>query len=281
MPIENIIGREKEIKLLDQVWSSKEAELLAIYGRRRVGKTHLIREYFSKKAQVYFEISGEKDGPLQNQLENFIEVFSKTFFDGIPLSRPKSWKAAFSLLTQAIEKKSQSKKIVLFFDELPWLAARKSGMLQALDYYWNRYWNRFPHVVVIVCGSAASWMLEHLINAKGGLHNRLTKVLLLKPYSLKGAKEFLQQRGIHLTAKQLLDLYMVFGGIPYYLKQVEKGKSSIQTINRVCFQKDGLLYDEFNRLFTSLFEYSEDSLSIIRAIAHNRYGISRTELIKK
>jgi AAA+ ATPase superfamily predicted ATPase len=281
MATKNIIGREKEIKLLNQVWSSKEAEFVAVYGRRRVGKTHLIREFFSDKAAIYFELSGEKDGSLASQLGNFIEVFSNVFFKGIPLQTPKSWKSAFALLTQELEKLPKSKKMVLFFDELPWLATKKSGMLQALDYYWNRYWSRYSNLKLIACGSAASWILEKLINAKGGLYNRLTKTILLKPYSLKGAREFLKARGIALTPKQTLDFYMVFGGIPHYLKQIEKGRSATQEINRICFQSDGLLYGEFDRLFASLFEHAEDNHAIITAIGSLRHGITREELIRK
>lgn len=281
MALKNIIGRSKEIKILDQIWHSKEAEFLAIYGRRRVGKTFLIREYFSEKNAIYFELSGEKDGGLKNQLENFIHVFSHAFFKGLLLKTPKSWKEAFQLLTEQIEKSPKSQKIIIFFDELPWLAGKKSQMLQALDYYWNSYWNKHPNLIFIVCGSAASWMLENLINAKGGLYNRLTKAVLLRPYTISGVKDFLSHRGIHLTTKQVLDLYMVFGGIPHYLKQVENGKSAAQIINRVCFQSDGLLYSEFDRLFESLFECSDINLSLIKAINSQRYGISRDELIKK
>lgn len=281
MPLKDIIGREREIKILQQVWNSKEAEFVAIYGRRRVGKTYLIRKFFSNKEGIYLELSGEKDGELQNQLSNFVEIFSKLFFGGALLQPPKTWKSAFALITQELEKLPKSKKMILFFDELPWLATKKSGMLQAMDYYWNRYWSKFPNLKLIVCGSAASWMLEKLINAKGGLYNRLSKTILLKPFSLKESKEFLASKGIHLTPKQVLDLYMVFGGIPYYLKQVEKGKSATQVINLVCFQKDGLLYSEFDRLFASLFEFAADNLALVTTIGTERHGISRQELIQK
>jgi len=280
MPQEKIFGRETEIKILDSLWKSSEAEFLAIYGRRRVGKTYLIREYFSKKQCVYFEIIGQKDGSLEEQLENFIKIFSKTFFNDLPLRTPLGWKEAFELLTTEIEKVSKSQNIVLFFDELPWLATRKSGMLQALDYYWNRFWSRYSRLIFVVCGSAASWMLDNLINAKGGLHNRLTKIISLKAYNLKGVQQFLAYRNIHLSHKQILDIYMVFGGIPYYLKQVEKGKSALQIINKVFFQTDGLLYDEFDRLFRSLFSNAEENLLIIKAISKNQHGISREDLIK-
>ncbi len=280
MDKEKIFGRETEIKILDDLWKSSEAEFLAIYGRRRVGKTYLIREYFSRKRCIYFELTGQKDGTLKQQLENFAQAFSKAFSNGKPLQVPSTWKEALELLTKVIETTPKSKNIVIFFDELPWLATQKSGMLQALDYQWNSFWNRHPKLIFVVCGSAASWMLDNLINAKGGLHNRLTKAILLKPYNLKGVQQFLAYRKIRLNPKQVLDLYMVFGGIPHYLKQVEKGKSALQIVNKVCFQTDGLLYDEFDRLFRSLFSNAESSLSIIKAIAKCQYGLSREALIK-
>lgn len=277
---EKIIGREKEMKILDQMWNSKEAEFLAIYGRRRVGKTHLIREYFSSKKCIYFEMTGQKDGALKVQLDHFIKLFSFSFYDDLPLLPPSSWKDAFELLTKEFEKMPPSRKIVIFFDELPWLATKKSGILQALDYYWNRFWCRYSNLILVVCGSAASWMLDQLINAKGGLHNRLTRTILLKPYNLKETRQFLAYRNIYLNPKQLLDLYMVFGGIPFYLKQVEKGKSVLQLVNQICFQPDGLLYGEFDRLFHSLFDQAEVNLTIIKAISKSLEGISREELIK-
>lgn len=261
------------------VLESSEAEFLAIYGRRRVGKTHLIHEFFSDKG-VYFEITGQKDGKLHEQLENFIIAFSKKFYGGIPLRTPASWKEAFTLLNNEIEKDHGSKKFILFLDELPWLASKRSNLLQVIDHYWNAYWCRNPNFILIVCGSAASWMLDRLINAKGGLYNRITRIILLKPYNLKCTREFLQNRGINLNLTQVLDLYMVFGGIPHYLKQIGKGKSASQIINKVCFQKEGILYGEFDRLFYSLFEHAEQHISIVRSIAKQRNGISRENLIK-
>lgn len=280
MSEKQIIGRREELKTLKELLKSREAEFIAVYGRRRVGKTHLIREFFSNKG-VYFELTGQKNGSLKEQLENFAKIFSSSFFQSIPIQKPKSWKDAFALLTDQLKKIPKTKKCIIFLDELPWLASKRSGLIEALDYYWNRHWSGMKNLVLIACGSAASWMLDQLINAKGGLHNRLTRVILLKPYSLKDADEFLSARGIHLNHKQLCDLYMVLGGIPYYLKQVSKGMSAVQAVNKLCFRKDGFLYSEFERLFTSLFEHSDTHVKIIRAIAHSKEGLSRKELIEK
>lgn len=279
MSSRNIFGRRQEQVLLKEIWGSKEAEFLAVYGRRRVGKTFLIREYFSKKG-IYFELTGQKEGSLSSQLHNFSLIYCRVFGTTLRLDQvPKSWKEAFELLVGQIESLPKTKKIILFFDEMPWLATRRSGFLQALDYYWNRHFSGCKNVVLIGCGSAASWMLDHLINAKGGLHNRLTRIIKLEPFSIQSAYDYLTHRGFRLSPRQLCDFYMVFGGIPYYLKQLLKSKSAAQNINNMCFKKDGVLFSEFDRLFHSLFEQPEFYLKIVRAIASKRGGISREELL--
>ena len=275
-----IIGRKEEIDQLGRIWQSNDAEFLAVYGRRRVGKTYLIREYFSYNKGIYIEITGIKDGSLRMQLDNFAEKISKIFFKDVPLRAFLNWNDAFEILTQKIEAE-KNKKVTLFFDELPWMATRRSKLIQALDYFWNTRWSRLPYLKVIVCGSAASWILDNLINAKGGLYNRLTSILLLKPFDLKTAKLFLAYYHYKLSNKQVLDLFMVTGGIPFYLKQIDRKKSVIQNINALCFEKNGLLLEEFPRLFKSLFEQSEINLKLVKAIANKRYGISREALLNK
>lgn len=274
-----IVAREREVALLERLYRSKEAEFIAVYGRRRVGKTYLIREFFSKKG-TYFEATGTKQGLLVDQLQNFTDALATTFYGDMPLKAPSSWRDAFALLTQEIEKLNTKKKVTIFLDELPWLASKRSKCLENLEYFWNTKWSRMSNVTLIVCGSAASWMLKKIVNAKGGLHNRITQSILLEPFNLKQAQDYLSSRGIKLNHKQVLDIYMVMGGIPFYLKQVSKGLSATQIINQVCFKKDGLLFTEFNRLFQSLFDKADLHISIIKEIASKRYGISREALLK-
>lgn len=278
--IMKVIGREKEKVLLKQITSSKNAEFVAIYGRRRVGKTYLIQQCLSKKG-VYLECTGLKDGNLHDQLTNFIKSFQEAFYPNLSLKTPKSWNAAFELLTREIKSLAQTKKIIIFLDEIPWLATKKSRLLQNLDYFWNTQWSKIPSLKLIVCGSAASWMLNKLINATGGLYNRLTKTILLEPFTLGETKQYLNNLGMSLTEKQVLDLYMVFGGIPYYLNHIHRSKSVAQNINDICFKKTGLLFSEFPRLFKSLFDAADVNLMIVKALAKYRYGISFKELIKK
>lgn len=276
-----IIGRKKEQQIFEQLWLTGKPELMAMYGRRRIGKTFLVREYFSHKNDCcYFEASGIKDGAAKKQLEIFAQSLATVFYNQAPIAIPDNWQKAFGLLTTEIQKIT-TKKIVIFLDELPWLATRRSGLIQALDYYWNNHWQNIPNLKIILCGSAASWILNNLINAKGGLHNRLTKILLLKPFDLNTTKLFLHTKGCKLTHKQILDLYLVTGGVPFYLEQIQRSQSVAQNINNICFTENGLLLHEFPRLFKSLFDNAEISRKIIAIIAAKRYGVAREELLQQ
>lgn len=277
--VEKLIGRQKELSILDKIYKSPEAEFLALYGRRRVGKTFLIRNFFENKG-LFFEVTGLKDGSLKEQLKIFTESFQKTFYRGLPLQQFQSWNQAFALLTSELEKIPKNKKIIISLDELPWLATPKSGLLQNLDHFWNTRWSRMTNLKIILCGSAASWMLEKLIFAKGGLHNRITQTIRLQQFNLREVKEYLHSRGIRLNNHQILEIYMAMGGIPYYLRQIEKGRSAAQIVDAVCFQRNGVLYDEFKKLFASLFKHSEANLKIFKEIAKHRYGITRNRLLQ-
>jgi len=187
-----IIGRCEEQLQLDKIYKSKEAEFITIYGRRRVGKTYLIKHFFSQKKGIFFHITGLRKGLKSDQLHAFTRVLETTFYqDGLQLKEPMNWLKAFELLTNAINLQTKNTKVVLFFDELPWLATKKSRFIQALDYYWNRYWVDIPNVKLIVCGSAASFIINNIINDKGGLHDRITGIIVLEPFSLNDTKKYL------------------------------------------------------------------------------------------
>ncbi len=276
--MEKLIGREPEKKKLLNMLNSSEAEFLAIYGRRRVGKTFLIREFLTDRG-IFFELTGQKDAKLDVQLDNFYQALQEAFEPDLPIKKPESWKEALSILTTLVKAQSKKTKIILFFDELPWLATRRSGIMQAMEYEWNRKWSQIDNLKLIVCGSAASWILEKLIHAKGGLHNRITDTIHLQPFTLGETRKYLKSRGVNLKPMQILNLYMVMGGIPHYLRQIKKGKSSTQIINSLCFHKDGFLFSEFGRLFQSLFDHADTHNRIIREIGKKRHGILRSELL--
>lgn len=278
--MDTIIGRSEELKALEKIYKSDDAELLAIYGRRRVGKTHLISNFFREKG-IYFELAGTKDAKLREQLANFSNEFSRVFLKGERRASPANWTEAFVWLKDEIEKTDKNKKVILFFDELPWLASQKSGFLQALEQFWNRFASRDKRIVTVICGSAASWMIKNIIYGKGGLYNRVTKKIRLLPFTLAESEEFLKARNIDLDRKQILELYMTIGGIAQYLKCVERGKSAAQAVNDICFNKDGDLFGEFERLYGSLFDHYENHVSIIRALANTSTGLIKNELLKK
>lgn len=276
-----IIARHEDLRKISRFYQSSKAEFMAVYGRRRVGKTFLIQSHFSGIPCVFFHVTGLKDGSIQDQIENFTRVIGNTFYQGADLKTEKKWINVFAQLTDAINLLPKNKKVVLFFDELPWMATKRSKLIQALDHYWNRYWSIDPRIKLIVCGSSASWILEKLIHNKGGLYNRITYQMALEPFTLKESKEFLEMKGIHLNHSHLLKIYMVMGGIPLYLDQIQKGLSADQNIESICFSKSGLLFSEFNKLFASLFENYETCEALIRIISENRYGISQTHLMKR
>ncbi len=269
-----IIARKQELTILERLYQSGKPEFLAIYGRRRVGETFLIREFFRDKG-IYFHITGVKDVPMRKQLRNFIEEF-KRVFGYFPSKHPANWQEAFIVLREAIDALPGSQRIILFFDELPWLATRRSGFLQDIDLFWNRYMSSNQRIILIVCGSAATWMIRKVIRHKGGLHGRLTAMMNLKPFDLCETEEFLRSQNIVLDRKQIIDLYMALGGIPKYLSYVERGLSSRQIINKVCF--NGPLIDEFGELYSSLFENYEHHVAVIRALAKCNQGLTKNEI---
>lgn len=276
-----IVGRLREQKILLEALKSKKSEFLAIYGRRRVGKTYLIRNLFINEPCIFFHSSGIQNAKLATQLEEFAKQTGSTFYGGAQIVPRESWLSALEELTRAISQVSRRKKVVIFLDELPWLATKRSRLLEALDYYWNRYWVHDGRIKLIVCGSASSWIIDNIINNKGGLYNRVTRTIRLEPFCLNEAKAFLASLGVKLINQQILELYMIFGGIPHYLSLIRKGLSASQNIDELCFSKDGALIDEFDRLFASLFQDSENHLNLIKTIAKHRYGLGQAELIRE
>lgn len=277
-----IVERDEECDIFQHVINSSCSEFVALYGRRRVGKTHLVRTFFGDcKGVFFFNVTGARHAPMREQIEHFTEVLSQTFYNGAPLGQPKNWDAAFKLLTDAIAIIPKSKKIVLFFDELPWMSTKNSRLLQGIDYYWNQYWSNDSRIKLIVCGSSASWIIRKIINNKGGLHNRITRKIHLKPFSLSQTRDYLLSNSVRLNEKQITEIYMVTGGVPYYLNQVEKGKSANQVIAKLAFHQDALLLKEFDNLFSSLFDNAEQYVQILRLIAQYRYGVSHTKIAEE
>ncbi len=279
---DKIIGRAKEQMTLNHILNSNKAEFLALYGRRRVGKTFLVRNYFSESSPcIFFHTTGIQDGTSKQQLNQFGKQLGAAFYNGASIAKLQNWFDAFEELNKAILQVPHKKKIILFFDEFPWMATKRSGLLSALEYYWNRYWNFDARIKLVICGSSASWVIEKIINNKGGLYNRVTRTMRLSPFTLRETESFLVSKGIKLNQRHVLELYMALGGIPHHLDLIRRGQSAQQAIEALCFQKNGDLVHEFDRLFASLFKESAIYSDLIRIIAHYRYGISKSHLINE
>ena len=273
-----LIGRGPEQKVLGRALESREAELVAVYGRRRVGKTFLVREFF--RDHLCFELTGVRDAPLREQLQNFAAALGQSLRIGIRPAAPSSWQGAFEQLITFLSGLTTDRKWVVFFDELPWLASPRSRFLAALDHFWNSWASRQRHLIVVICGSAASWMIHKVIQHRGGLHNRVTQRIRLEPFTLGETFQYLQSRGVSLGHRQTLEIYLALGGIAHYLKQVEPGRSAAQIIDDLCFSPAGALADEFGQLYASLFEHPQQHVKIIRALNQMRRGLTRNELLR-
>lgn len=273
-----MIGRKKEIGILKEVYSSQKPEMVAVIGRRRVGKTYLIRTFFEGK--IDFEIVGLKDGSRAQQLRNFSYSLSEFQKEGGPKKPPKDWLEAFFQLKSYLETLTNERKKVVFIDELPWIATPKSDFLTGFSYFWNSYASK-NNIVVIICGSATAWMIKRIINNKGGLHNRVTKKIILQPFTLSETEAYFNSVNISFNRYQILEIYMAMGGIPHYLDQVKKGKSATQNIDDICFSPEGLLRTEFDNLYSSLFRNPERYEAIVTVLASTWKGMSRSEIIQK
>lgn len=272
-----LVGRKPELAELETALQSPRAELVALYGRRRVGKTFLVRQAYGE--HIAFEVAGLLGGNKREQLSNFTYTLRQYFPDHAIEKVPTDWLSAFRELGLAIDSFAPPGKCVLFFDELPWLASAKSGFLRAFGGFWNSYAEK-RDMVIVICGSAASWMIKKVVQNRGGLHNRITRLLALQPFSLTEVAAFCQSRGLAFSHYQLVQIYTTLGGVPAYLEQLRPGESAIQNIQRICFSPTGFLRGEFDRLFASLFTDYEQHLLIVQTLAERRAGMTREELRK-
>lgn len=271
-----LIGRAKEKEIIQELLESKRSEFLAIYGRIRIGKTFLVDQICS--SSMAFTLTGLHHATLKEQLQNFSQSFQRQTKQFI--AQPTNWLEAFQILIQYLEEITTGKKVI-FIDELPWLSTPKSNFLGSLEHFWNAWASKRSDIFLIICGSAASWMIENIVKNKGGLHNRITQSISLKPFNLQESELLLRKNGVELTRYQIAQLYMIMGGVPYYLMAVKKGRSLDQIVNELCFSKDGLLKNEFEYVFKSLFDNAENHLKIIRALSEKNKGFTRMEILEK
>ncbi len=271
-------GRRAEINLLQNLLLKDEASFVAVYGRRRVGKTYLIRQVYQK--EIVFECSGLHKKSLSQQLENFWLALQEVDKSGVPNLPPKTWLQAFAQLKSFLLSAPTTTKKVVFLDEISWFETPRGGFLAALDNFWNQFVTKRNDIVLVICGSAASWIIEKIINDTGGLHNRITQNIQLMPFTLSETKAFLEMKNVQLHLKDIAQLYMCIGGVPFYLKEIEAGQSVTQILDQLFFKENAVLRREFQNLFAALFKNNALHEKIVAILVQKAKGLTRNEIIQ-
>lgn len=271
--MEKIIGREYELDLLSRYYESERPEFIAVYGRRRVGKTFLIRSFFRDRFDFF--ATGILDGTYEEEMESFWQSLVEYGYQG---PRPQNWAQSFLALNELISKNKRKKRCVLFIDEVSCFDTPNSGFVKALGHFWNKYASRQDNVFLVICGSATSWMIRKVINDKGGLHNRRTYEIPLNPFNLEKTEAFFKAHKSRWSRLSILQAYMTFGGIPYYLGMLDFSESLAENIDRLFFSEDAPMKKEYRRLYRSVFKNPQRYMDIIKALSKNRSGLTRTEI---
>lgn len=274
---ENIIGRESECEKLQRCMDSTKSQLVIIYGRRRVGKTYLVNQFFDEN--FAFKVTGLYNKPKENQLQAFA-LAVKNYF-GQKIDVPDNWMDAFDILRNQLKNLPKDKKMVVFFDEMPWLDTPRSDFLAAFEWFWNDWGCAQNNLVFLVCGSASSWLVKNIDHNKGGMFNRQNCRIYLEPFNLNLTEKFLQSKGINWSQYDVAQCYMIMGGIPYYLDLLVNDYSLNQNIDNMFFKKHGDLWDEFYHLYNTLFTNSETHIKIVEVLSEKRIGFSKKELSEK
>lgn len=269
-------GRETESEVLQELLHQHKAELVAILGRRRVGKTYLVKKVY--KDNLSFHFTGIKDADRATVLAAFAQKIALLAPARSAVAAPQNWMEAFRLLKNYLLSIKSKKKKVVFLDEFPWMDNHRAGFLPAFEYFWND-WAVDQNIIIVLCGSSTSWMIKNVLNNKAGLHNRITKYINLAPFTLKETKQLLMAKGISLPHYEIVQIYMALGGVPYYLNEIRKGESAMQNIDRILFSEKSSLKGEFKNLYRALFDNYENYETIVKALSTKRKGLTRKEII--
>lgn len=270
-----IIGRQNQQQLLLSLLEKEDSQFVAIYGRRRVGKTYLVRETFS--THIVFQHTGLQNIDKKGQLREFKRSLLNAGMAKVP--KIVDWFDAFFALSQFLQSRPEGKKVV-FIDELPWMDTPKSNLVAALDHFWNGWASARKDIILVICGSATSWIISKIVKNYGGLHNRLTHQIYLQPFTLKECEQFAAAYNLGMSRRNILETYMVLGGIPYYWQFMQKEYSPAQNIDHLFFDKTSPLRSEFNALYASLFRNPQPYIDIITALGTKKAGMTRSEIIE-
>ncbi len=269
-----MIGRLKEVSTLKEAAKKNQAQLIAVYGRRRVGKTFLVREVFSDA--FFFQHTGIHDVPMSGQLAAFRDSLIEAGASEVP--ELADWREAFNELKRLVKAGGRGKKII-FIDEIPWMDTPKSRFVQWFEAFWNGWASARRDIVLVICGSVASWLVKKIFRSRGGLYDRVAERIHLQPFTLHECREYCQSEGLNFSDLDIAELYMAFGGIPYYWSMLKKGESVAQSLDRLLFSQEGKLRNEFRDVFGSLFGESASYETIVRALAAVKSGVPREVLL--
>lgn len=278
-----IIGRKDEQEELKRLYASDESKLVAVYGRRRVGKTYLVRETFEGQFAFYHTglspLELEGDNLMKAQLEAFTNSLRR--YGKVVKKEPAGWIAAFELLIELLASKPRDERQLVFIDEMPWMDTPRSGFVTAFENFWNGWAAGQHNIMLIICGSAASWIMDNMINSAGGLYNRVDTEIELQPFTLRETEQMLELKGIELSRYDIMEVYMALGGIPYYQNQLKPGLSAAEQIDHLFFARNAKLTHEYDRLFNSTFAHPEQIEAVVRYLSGRHGGYSRGDISKK
>ncbi len=272
-----LIARQRECEELQTCMESDESQFVIVCGRRRIGKTFLVEKFFDGRYD--FKFVGGHNLRTRVQLANFNRVLSS--YSGTKYPAFASWADAFYALQQYLESLPSDRRKVIFIDEMPWMDTKRSDFVSSLEYFWNAWANTRNDIVLVATGSATSWMSDKLVKNRGGLHNRIQHRIYLKPFTLKETEEYLSSRGMDWDRYQILQSYMLTGGVPFYLKMLDGKQSFAQNVDRLCFGDNGALKMEFDELYHAIFPKADTYINVVRALAENRNGLTRNEISDK
>lgn len=277
--MDKLIGRKLEQAKLQACMESERSEFVVVYGRRRIGKTFLVRRFF--KDNYAFSFVGKHEMGREQQLTEFAKELMR-YSHSTFVPQLKNWTEAFDALQRLLETYNIPGKKVVFFDEMPWMDTPKSDFVSALENFWNGWANMRDDIVLVACGSATSWMVDKLLHNQGGLFNRITQKIYLRPFKLSEMEQYLDEKHFGWNRYQIAQCYMILGGIPFYLTLLNPKLSLLSNIDELFFaDAHAMLRTEYNELYSTLFKRPDNYLAVIRMLTERKEGFTRKEINEK
>ena len=277
--MDKLIGRHKEQAKIQTCLESGKSEFVVVYGRRRIGKTFLIRRFF--KDRYDFSFVGKHNVPQKQHLEEFAKALQQYSHSAFA-PELRNWNEAFGCLAAYLDKVEKKGKKTLFFDEMPWMDTPKSNFVTALENFWNGWAAMRDDILFIACGSATSWIVEKILHNQGGLFNRVTQKIYLRPFRLREVEQYMEEHHFNWDRYQIAQCYMILGGVPFYLTLLNPRLSLLSNIDELFFSDaHAMLRTEYNELYSTLFKSPENYVTVIRELSGRKEGLTRKEISER